>query len=106
MRVAGCTANVLMLHKGEIIVANAGDSRSVLCNKGKAYELSFDHKPDNEKERARIFKAGGYISDGRVNSNLNLSRAMGDFEYKNDPKLSPEEYMITANPDITTRPCS
>ena len=30
------------------------------------------------------------VTDGRVNGNLNLSRAMGDFEYKKDKNLKPE----------------
>ena len=37
------------------------------------------------KEKERILNAGGFVSDGRINSNLNLSRAFGDFEYKNNP---------------------
>jgi hypothetical protein len=35
-----------------------------------------------------------------VNGNLNLSRAFGDLEYKQNTKLPQEEQMITANPDI------
>jgi len=53
--------------------------------------LSHDHKPDNEIEKARIEKAGGYISDGRINGNLNLSRALGDLEYKKDEKIGVHE---------------
>lgn len=41
----GCTANVVLITKKKFIVANAGDSRSVLCRNGKALQLSFDHKP-------------------------------------------------------------
>lgn len=37
---------------------------------------------------------------GRVNGNLNLTRAIGDLEYKINKKLPPEEQMITANPEI------
>ena len=57
-----------------------GDSRCVLCNlKGEAKELSRDHKPDDKLEKKRIEKAGGKVDDGRINCNLNLSRAIGDF---------------------------
>ena len=28
------------------------------------------------------FQAGGFIAEGRVNGSLNLSRALGDMEYK------------------------
>ena len=65
--------------------------------------LSEDHKPDNVIEKDRITKAGGYVSDGRVNDNLNLSRAIGDLEYKKNPKLSPQEQIISAFPDIVIR---
>lgn len=36
-----------------------------------------------------------------VTGNLALSRAIGDFEFKKNYTLSPEEQIITANPDIT-----
>lgn len=32
--------------------------------------------------------------------NLNLSRSLGDLEYKQNKKLGPEEQMITAFPDV------
>jgi protein phosphatase 1G len=83
-------------------VANSGDSRSVLCRanggtdaKGQPtyenFDMSVDHKPDNVEEKRRIEKAGGFVSDGRVNGNLNLSRALGDLEYKRDEKLKNHE---------------
>lgn len=37
---------------------------------------------------------------GRVNGGLNLSRALGDIEYKKNLSLKPEEQMVTANPDF------
>jgi len=48
-RTTGCTANVVLITPTHIIVANAGDSRSVLCKEGKAIDLSFDHKPESEE---------------------------------------------------------
>ena len=80
----------------------SGDSRSVICTlKGEAKEMSRDHKPEDKAERKRIEKAGGTIDDGRINGNLNLSRAIGDFQYKNSKQLPVEDQMITANPEIT-----
>ena len=98
----GCTACVCVIDtlKKKLYFANAGDSRVVLCKKGQAYPMSLDHKPENEIEKNRIYKADGWISEGRVKGNLNLSRGLGDLEYKQNTKLLPEEQMITANPDI------
>jgi len=93
--------SVLMdLKKGQILVANVGDSRSVLCRAGKAIELSVDHKPHNQGEYQRITKAGGFVQNGRVNGDLNLSRAIGDMQYKTNTSLPPEEQMITAFPEV------
>jgi serine/threonine protein phosphatase PrpC len=82
---------VALLHKSTLYVANAGDSRTILGRGAEPYFLSKDHKPDLPEEKNRIEKAGGFVSDGRVNGNLNLSRALGDLEYKQDKKLKPEE---------------
>ena len=38
---------------------------------------------------------------GRINGNLNLSRSLGDLKYKQVEQVSPEEQMITAEPDVT-----
>ncbi|RWQ99687.1 serine/threonine protein phosphatase [Paecilomyces variotii] len=99
--VSGCTASVGVISRDKIWVANAGDSRSVLGVKGRAKPLSFDHKPQNEGEKARISAAGGFVDFGRVNGNLALSRAIGDFEFKKSPELSPEQQIVTAYPDVT-----
>ncbi|KAJ5872265.1 uncharacterized protein N7529_004618 [Penicillium soppii] len=99
--VSGCTASTSIISQKKIWVANAGDSRSVLGVKGRAKPLSFDHKPQNEGEKARISAAGGFVDFGRVNGNLALSRAIGDFEFKKSPELSPEQQIVTAYPDVT-----
>ena len=59
-----------------------------------------DHKPDLPGELERIKKAGGVVMDGRVNGNLNLSRSLGDLEFKKDEKLKQEEQMITCFPEV------
>jgi protein phosphatase 1G len=98
----GCTACVMGINetKKKLYFANAGDSRVVMCRKGVAEAQSEDHKPEMESEKTRIYKADGWISDGRVKGNLNLTRGFGDLEYKQNKNLKPEEQMITANPDI------
>ncbi|KAK4151413.1 phosphatase 2C-like domain-containing protein [Chaetomidium leptoderma] len=98
--VSGCTACVGLITDDKIYVANAGDSRSVLGVKGRAKPLSFDHKPQNEGEKARITAAGGFVDFGRVNGNLALSRAIGDFEFKKSAELAPEQQIVTAYPDV------
>ena len=80
---AGCTAVVAFKAGRTLFVANAGDSRGVLCRGGTVYALSEDHKPQNEVEINRIHAAGGFVNTvGRVNGNLNLSRSLGDLKYK------------------------
>lgn len=62
--------------------------------------MSIDHKPEDEIQYKRITNAGGTVVEGRVNANLNLSRALGDLEYKNNSSLKAEDQMITAKPDV------
>ncbi|XP_028047839.1 protein phosphatase 1L isoform X2 [Monomorium pharaonis] len=99
MDVAGTTALIALLEDSKLIVANVGDSRGVMCDeKGNAIPLSFDHKPQQERERRRINKAGGLVTFNgvwRVAGILATSRALGDYPLK-DKKL------VIADPDILT----
>lgn len=65
----GCTACVCFIDGSKIYCANAGDSRAVLCKKGVAIPLSIDHKPDLDSEKNRIYKADGWVAEGRVKGN-------------------------------------
>ena len=62
----------------------------MLCNNKRAIALSEDHKPDNIEEERRIDKAGHMVEDNRVDGNLALSRAFGDFQYKDKKDFSAE----------------
>ncbi|KAI6680412.1 hypothetical protein NL676_034293 [Syzygium grande] len=99
---SGSTACVAIVRNDRLLVANAGDSRCVISRKGQAYNLSRDHKPELEAEKERIIKAGGFIHAGRVNGSLNLARAIGDMEFKQNKYLPVEKQIVTANPDINT----
>ena len=104
---SGTTATVCVLWRREgaafATVANTGDSRCVLCRDGKAMDLSKDHSPEDAKEKARVEAAGATVGDdGRVNGGLNLSRAIGDHQYKRNGGLPLEAQMISPEPDLVT----
>lgn len=65
---------------------------------------SVDHKPDHPTEKDRITAANGYVTEHenppRLDGNLAVSRALGDFEYKSDPERQPSEQKVSAVPDI------
>ncbi|CAD2221540.1 protein phosphatase [Angomonas deanei] len=96
---SGCTGNSILLVQNHLYCANTGDSRAVLCRDGVAIPLSEDHKPTNQSEEIRINKAGGFVHAGRVNGVLSLSRAFGDYAFK-DVSLPPEKMAITVVPDV------
>ena len=62
--------------------------------------MSNDHKPTDPSELERIIRAGGYIEDGRVCGSMALTRALGDFEYKDNPKLGKGSQIIIGIPEI------
>lgn len=100
---SGTTAVIVIIKDKKIYCGNVGDSRAVACVSGIAQPLSFDHKPANENEARRIVAAGGWVEFNRVNGNLALSRALGDFAFKKNEEKSPEEQIVTAYPDVTVR---
>ena len=53
--------------------------------------LSIDHKPSDELEKERIENAGGFVEFNRVNGNLALSRALGDFAFKTNQDMKAED---------------
>ena len=66
-----------------ILVANIGDSRAVLCRSPTTVvPMSVDQKPANPLEAKRIYASGGSVQNGRVNGDLAVARALGDFVYK------------------------
>jgi len=73
----------------------------MLVSNGTVKFASEDHKPSNEKESKRIYDAGGHVQIGRVNGNLAVSRALGDFVYKDTPHLPEHAQKVSAEADIT-----
>lgn len=92
---AGSTAVVVLVKDGQLFCANAGDSRAIASINGNVEVLSMDHKPNNDKEYKRICEAGGWVEYNRVNGNLALSRALGDFVFKKNSGKNPESQIVT-----------
>ena len=46
----------------ELVVASVGDSRAMLCRKGKALKLTDDHHPDRKDEKERYVLRLGLCS--------------------------------------------
>ncbi|XP_062119600.1 protein phosphatase 2C 51-like [Humulus lupulus] len=96
LKTMGSTAMVVLVGKEAIVVANCGDSRTVLCRTDSvAVPLSRDHKPDVPDERERVEAAGGRVInwDGyRVLGILDTSRSIGDHYLKplviSEPEVS------------------
>jgi serine/threonine protein phosphatase PrpC len=91
---SGCTSVVACITPSYIICANAGDSRCVMGTGGGTKPLSEDHKPNDEGEKKRIEAAGGVVSWKRVDGDLAVSRALGDFQYKTRPDLPAEQQKV------------
>ncbi|KAM7513977.1 hypothetical protein LguiA_003560 [Lonicera macranthoides] len=94
---SGTTALTTLVFGRTMIVANAGDCRAVLGKRGRAIELSKDHKPNCTSERLRIERLGGVIYDGYLNGQLSVSRALGDWHMKG-PKGSVRP--LSAEPEL------
>jgi protein phosphatase 1B len=98
---SGTTVICTLISPNNIIFANCGDSRSVLCREGRVAAATVDHKPVNPVEKDRIQKAGGSVMIQRVNGSLAVSRALGDFEYKNVAGKDACEQLVSPEPEVT-----
>ena len=103
---SGSTCVVVLLTPSHVIGCNAGDSRAVLRRSGGTLPLSFDHKPSEVSEKDRITEAGGFVKARRVDGDLAVSRALGDFVYKTNDNLPTNKQKVIPNPDFVVYPRS
>jgi serine/threonine protein phosphatase PrpC len=101
---SGSTCVVVLLTPSHVIGCNAGDSRAVLRRAGVTLPLSFDHKPSEVSEKDRITEAGGFVKARRVDGDLAVSRALGDFVYKANEALPANKQKVIPNPDFVVYP--
>ncbi|CAG2107525.1 unnamed protein product [Medioppia subpectinata] len=100
---SGTTAICALISKSHLFIANLGDSRAVLCRSGAVYFSTEDHKPNNPEERQRIVEAGGNVMISRVNGSLAVSRALGDYEYKQVANKPSTEQLVSPLPEVTVK---
>ena len=100
---SGSTAICVLVSPQRIYLANCGDSRAVLSRDKQVALATLDHKPTNPAEKERIQNAGGSVMIQRVNGSLAVSRALGDFEYKNVPNRGPCEQLVSPEPEVFTQ---
>ncbi|XP_061137518.1 integrin-linked kinase-associated serine/threonine phosphatase 2C isoform X2 [Syngnathus typhle] len=110
----GSTATCMLVLDDVVYVANLGDSKAVMCRmeeeEGEAPEgrqrrpttlaLSREHNPIIYEERMRIQRAGGTVREGRVLGVLEVSRSIGDGQYKRCGVISTPDLrrcQLTAN---------
>ena len=115
----GSTAICAFITDKYIIICNCGDSRGVLSGRDITGDSSYhvsrpilataDHKPSEPIETKRIEQAGGNVYNNRINGHLAVSRALGDFEYKDSQSfiadlfswaIKAKPQLVTAEPDI------
>jgi serine/threonine protein phosphatase PrpC len=117
MQHQGSTAVAVLIHENEdgnrtLLSANVGDSRAILSRNKKAVALTRDHKPSDEREKARILAMGEIIEWDhfckvhRVR-NLSLARAIGDrfakpvvtaeVEIKHFPVQEGDDFVVLAS---------
>jgi serine/threonine protein phosphatase PrpC len=115
----GSTAITAFFFKGELFVANVGDSRAIIITNGIASPCSIDHTVKNADEKERISdiladkkekisdtpKANKVVDavvfndDGLINNNTNFyiipSRDFGDSDFEDYVKPDPEIFQAT-----------
>jgi len=97
-----------------VVLANLGDSRGLVVrfSDGRLLGETADHKPDLPEESSRIRAAGGIVTKAslklgpaRVDGDLALSRAFGDFRLKDNRELAPEQQKVCCVPDTYEFEC-
>lgn len=97
----GSTAvTAILINREELVVANVGDSRAVLCKNGSAKQITVDHEPI--KERKMVESRGGFVSQKagnvpRVDGQLAMTRAFGDEKLKDH--ITADPYVVIEKMD-------
>lgn len=104
----GSTLLIALRYGQTLYVANAGDCRAIVDFEGSVRQITQDHKPDTDTEKARIAKYGGFVSPAssedvpRVNGQLAVSRSIGDIALYPHVTWVPDVYIVKLQPKKNT----
>jgi serine/threonine protein phosphatase PrpC len=102
----GCTALIVAITPTDIACGSLGDSRACLydAHRAKCIPLSYDHTLDEEVEIVRARLAGYSVIDGRLEGQLAVPRALGDFDFKQCGSKPPNEQAVSIEPCVVVVP--
>jgi adenylate cyclase len=94
---SGCVASVLFIKENELYVSNVGDATALLVDSDGGHKvITRKHDPTEPSERQRIKEAGGYVSrHGKLNDNLEVSRAFGYIKESPSVTAAPHTTQVT-----------
>lgn len=99
----GCSATLLLVKDDHFVLGSVGKCTVWMVNRGQEPKLiSILHGCQDKEEKERIKAAGGWISEGRVNDSLTMTRALGILDFKHNIKLDQKSQILTAVPDVQT----
>jgi serine/threonine protein phosphatase PrpC len=114
---SGSTATVALIGSTKVVFAFVGDSPAFILDTATGTHTEIGkHEPTRPDERARIVKNGGEVTQdpgdvARVNGQLAVSRAFGDFSLKFKNGRVPEmdkdwvnDFFVSADPEILVVP--
>lgn len=104
----GTTATTALICESVLYIAHVGDSTAVLCRNEKATEITNAHNVHNKQELERLEKLNAVIVRNRLghphwNPNMisiEVTRALGDFYFKDKECTNNKESGLIAEPEI------
>ena len=100
----GCVAHIVRYSESsyKVYVANIGDTRCSLISPVSFQRLSYDDKASDQKEKERVISLGGTVTNDRVNGELMLTRAFGDYDLKDKGVIS-EPHVVSKEIDVNVK---
>lgn len=106
-----CSVALINLGDSRALVVRGGPDMHAELREGDLLAETLDHKPNDPVEKARIYEADGVVTGGigmfpaRIDGDLALSRAFGDFRFKDNADLPPQKQKVSIVPDVLEVRC-